>query len=91
MSAKRSRGIDILDRIRRRISLRWSPEPSDPVTASLALAVAIALLRALRDRGALSQGEINDLFAEVAGRFPRGTAVDLINSIRSDVERRDAE
>jgi hypothetical protein len=91
MSARRARGIDILDRIRRRIALHWTPEPTDPMAASLALAVAIALLRALRDRGVLSQGEINDVFDEVAGRFPRGTAVDLINSVRSDVERKDVE
>jgi hypothetical protein len=91
MRPKRASGIDILERIRRRIGLHWTPEPTDSASASVALAVAIALLRALRDRGVLSQGEINDVFDEVAGRFPRDTAFGLINSVRADVERKDEE
>jgi hypothetical protein len=91
MRTKRSSGIDILERIRLRLGLNWTPEPTDPATASVALAVAIALLRALRDRGVLSDGEINDVFDEVAERFPRGTAFSLINSVRADVKLKDGE
>jgi len=91
MKPKRSSGMDILERIRRRIGLYWTPEPTDPATASVALAVAIALLRTLRDRGVLSEGEIGDVFDEVAGRFPRGTAHSLINSVRADVARKGPE
>jgi hypothetical protein len=91
MKAKRASGIDILERIRRRIGLHWTPEPTDPASASVALAVAVALMRALRDRGVLTEGEINDVFDEVAGRFPSGTAFGLINCVRADVERKGDE
>jgi len=63
----------------------------DPEAASVALAVAVALLRSLRDRGMLTAGEIDDLFDEAAGRFEKGSAADLINRLRADVQRKDEE
>jgi len=48
-------------------------------------------MRGLRDRGVLSPGEVDDLFDEAAGRFSEGTAVSLINQLRADVHRSDAE
>ncbi len=59
------------------------------------MALAIALLRALRDRGVLSAGEIDDILSEAGGRFtrgPEGTAFsDVIGWVRADLGRTDIE
>ena len=69
----------------------WTPKPGDPDAASMALAVTVALLRALRDRGLLTEGEIDDLFGEAAERFRDASALRLLNSVRADVEYKDEE
>ena len=67
------------------------PNPKDPATASAALAVTVALLRALRDRGLLSEGEIDDLFGEAADRLRDTSALNLLNRLRGAVECREEE
>jgi len=67
------------------------PNPEDPATASAALAVTVALLRALRDRGLLSAGEIEDLFGEAADRLQDTSALNLLNRLRGAVEHKDEE
>ena len=77
---------------RRGIGLR-RPTPEDPaVTSATALAVTAALLRALRERGLLSDGEIDDLFGEAAGhlRYTSG-AQTLLSQLRFWVENKDEE
>jgi hypothetical protein len=59
--------------------------------ASVALAVSVALLRALRDRGLLSEGEIDDLFGEAAERLRDASALKLLNGVRGAVEYKDEE
>lgn len=48
-------------------SAGWSPGRPDPAAASAALALAIALLRALKDRGVLAADELEDVLAEAGG------------------------
>jgi len=88
MSTKRG---SIAAVVRTAFGLFWRPRDEDPEAASAALAVTVALLRGLPDRGVRSPGEIDDLFDEAAGRFSKGTAVSLINQLRADVHRSDAE
>ena len=59
--------------------------------ASAALAVTVALLRALRDRGLLTEGEIDDLFSEAAEhlrdeRLRDTSALNLLNGLRGAVD-----
>jgi hypothetical protein len=57
-----------------------------------ALAVTVALLRALRDRGLLSEGEIDDLFGEAAGYLKDTSgARNLLGRLHAFVENRDDE
>jgi hypothetical protein len=70
----------------------WSPSRSDPATASAALALAIALLRALKDRGVLAADELEDILAEAGGRLVSdATALWLLNAVRGDLERKDED
>jgi hypothetical protein len=73
----------------------WSPSSSNPATASAAVALTIALSRALRDRGVLSSVEMDDILSEASGRFTRGSEATaflyVIEQIRADLERADAE
>jgi hypothetical protein len=88
MSTKRA---SVAAAVRSTLGLFWYPRTEDPEAASAALAVTVALLRGLRNRGVPSTGEIDDLFDEARGGFQKGTAVDLINQRRVDVHRKDAE
>ena len=63
--------------------------PGDPNAAPVAVAVMVGLLRALRDRGLLSDGEIGDLFDEAAERFRTASALNLLNRVRAEVEDKD--
>jgi hypothetical protein len=83
MSTKPLRALDLL---RRGIGPVWTPNPEDAVTASTALAVTVALLRALRDRGLLSEGEIDDLFGEAAECLRDTSARNLLSRLRGSVE-----
>jgi hypothetical protein len=70
----------------------WSPGRSDPAAASAALALAIALLRALKDRGVLAVDELEDILAEAGGRFVNDPiALWLLNAVRGDLERKDED
>jgi hypothetical protein len=88
MSTKPLRGIDLL---RRGIGPVWTPNREDPAAASAALAVTVALLRALRDRGLLSEGEIDDLFGEATERLRDTSARNLLSLLRGAVEHKDEE
>jgi hypothetical protein len=71
--------------------LSWSPRPADPAAASTALALSIAILRALRDRGVLSRAEIDDVLHDAAGHFEHGKVSDLIAEVRADLDRPDED
>jgi hypothetical protein len=95
MSTKRS-GAARLAEISRRLGSGghlgppWTPDPADAVAVSTALAVA--LLRALRSRGLLSDGEIDDLFDEAAGQFgDTSGAQHLLDRLRAQVDHKDEE
>ena len=79
---------EILDRVREG-RWPWSPRREDPVAASMALALAIELMRALRDRGLLSGADLDDLLAEAGAHFAHGQASQLIGEVRSTLERRE--
>lgn len=68
----------------------WEPNKADAAAASTALALAIALLRALRDRGVLSKGEIDDLLNEASGKLTQA-APRLIGRVRASLEAKDDE
>jgi hypothetical protein len=92
MSTKRSSAIEILRRLGSRglVGPPWEPNPADPVAVSTALAVTVALLRALRGRGLLSDGEIDDLFDEAAGQFgDTSGAQHLLDRLRDQVDHKD--
>ena len=89
MSTKRAVVLDNF--IRRALAPIWKPKLDDPAAASTALAVAVALLRALRDRGLLSEGEIDDLFGEANERLRDASALKLLNGVRGAVEYKDEE
>jgi hypothetical protein len=92
MSTKPRRGTAILPRsFSAAFGSSWTPKLGDPDSASTALAVTIALLRGLRDRGLLSEGEIDDIFGEAAERFRDAPALNLLNNVRADLERKDEE
>ena len=65
----------------------WQPNKADAVAASAALALTIALLRGLRDRGVLSKGEIDDLLADAADQLA-GTGSGLIDRVRASLDQR---
>ena len=88
MSTKRA---VVLAKFRQVFGPSWMPKSDDPDAASTALAITVALLRALRDRGLLTEGEIDDLFGEAAERFQGAGALRLLNSVRADVEYKDEE
>jgi hypothetical protein len=72
----------------------WMQNTDDGVSA--ALAVTLALVRALRDRGLLSEGEIDDLFDDAAkdlGQDLRDTSggQDLLRELRFHVGNKDEE
>jgi hypothetical protein len=64
--------------------------PRQPVEseAGAALAFAVALLRALRDRGTLSRAEVDDVLADVQDQVT-GKASYLVDVVRRDLERED--
>jgi hypothetical protein len=84
MSTKRAVNLDNV--IRRALGPFWTPSPDDPAAVSTALAVTVALLRAMRDRGLLSEDEIDDLFGEAAERLRGTSALNLLNRVRVEVE-----
>jgi hypothetical protein len=83
MSTKRAA---TLEAIQLALGSTWPPNPGDPDGASVALAVTVALLRALRGRGLLTDGEIDDLFGEAAEHFRDAAALRLLNNVRGQVE-----
>jgi hypothetical protein len=91
MSTKRAAVISNIRRKFRELGLSWTPRRDDPNAASTALAVTVALLRALRDRGLLTEGEIDDLFGEAAERFQDASALRLLDCLRAEVEYKDEE
>jgi hypothetical protein len=83
------RAID-LAKIVRGIGPAWEPNPEQPAAVKTALAVTVALLRALRDRGLLSEGEIDDLFGEAAGYLKNTSgAQNLLSRLHASVEDKD--
>jgi hypothetical protein len=85
------RALDITAMAKRRSAIRWYPNVSDPASASAALALTIALLRALRDRGVLSRAEVDDILSEAARRSEHGKIAPLVQQVRADLERADDE
>jgi hypothetical protein len=83
MSTKRDA---TLERIQLALGSNWTPKPGDRDSASIALAVTVALLRALRARGLLTDGEIDDLFGEAAEHFRNAPALRLLDNMRAEVE-----
>jgi len=61
----------------------------------VAVALTIAIMRALRDRGVLSANEIDDVLAEASGRFSSGPETTasrrIVEQVRADLARDDAE
>jgi hypothetical protein len=66
--------------------------PPQPVEgeAGVALAFAVAVLRALRDRGTLSRAEVDDVLNDVPDQVA-GKGSYLVDSVRRDLERKDDE
>jgi hypothetical protein len=100
MSTKRSARTAAITDIRGKswaLESIWAPDPlgasaaSATQASSAALAVSVALLRALRDRGLLSEGEIDDLFGEAAERLRDAAALKLLNRLRDEVEHKEEE
>ncbi|HMA70412.1 MAG TPA: hypothetical protein VKP67_02800 [Xanthobacteraceae bacterium] len=91
MSTRRAPAIANLRRRYRALGPICTPNPGDPAAASAALAVTVALLRALRDRGLLSEGEIDDIFGEAAERLRDTSALNLLDRVRVEVEYREEE
>lgn len=69
----------------------WEPSRSDAAAAATALALTIALLRALRDRGVLSKGEIDDLLLEASGQLARTQSSGLVERVRASLELKDTD
>jgi hypothetical protein len=89
MSTKRA--VMLAEIAQRGLGSAHKQNPENPaVTSATALAVTVALLRALRDRGLLSDGEIDDLFGEAEGhlRYTSG-AQTLLSQLRFWVEDKD--
>jgi len=91
MSTKRAISFRLDPLVQRALEPSWLPDPKDPAAVSTALAVTVALLRALRDRGLLSEGEIGDLFDEAADRLRNTSALDLLLRVQDEVERKSEE
>jgi hypothetical protein len=101
MGTKRTARIATITDFRRKFGafeLSWTP--GDPLaasaasaanTASAALAVTVALLRALRDRGLLTEGEIDDLFSEAGERLRDTSAQKFLGRVRCAVEYKEEE
>jgi hypothetical protein len=96
-TARTATVIDVRRRLRA-FELGWTlGDPLGPSAASAAhgasaaLAVTVALLRALRDRGLLTEGEIDDLFGEAAERLRDPSALKLLNGLRGAVEHKEEE
>jgi hypothetical protein len=95
MSTKRTVRTAAITGIREKFRTLESSWP-DPLAApahaaSAALAVTVALLRALRDRGLLTEGEIDDLFAEAAEHLRDTSTLNLLNCLRGQVEHKGEE
>ncbi len=97
MSTKRTAAITVIRGKLGAPESIWAPDPRDPLAASAtqaasaALAVSVALLRALRDRGLLSAGEIDDLFGDATERLRDDSALKLLNRLRDEVEHKEEE
>jgi hypothetical protein len=65
------------------------PSPAE-ADATVALAFAVALLRALRDRGTLSPAEVDDVLADVEEHVG-AKATHLVDTVRRDLARVDYE
>jgi hypothetical protein len=97
MSTKRSGVVTDIRQKSWALESIWAPDPLGPSAASAtqaasaALAVSVALLRALRDRGLLSAGEIDDLFGDAAERLRDTSAHKLLNRLRDEVEYKKEE
>ena len=68
----------------------WQPNKADAAAASTALALTIALLRGLRDRGVLSEGEIDDLLCEASDRLT-STGSGLVDRVRASLDQKTDE
>jgi hypothetical protein len=66
------------------------PQPADGDAAAVALAFAVALLRALRDRGTLSRAEVDDVLDDVEEHVG-GKGLHLVDMVRRDLARADHE
>jgi hypothetical protein len=100
MSTKRTAAITDIRRKLGALEFIWAPETGDSLAASAAsathaasaaIAVSVALLRALRDRGLLSAGEIDDLFGEAAERLRDASALKLLDRVRGAVEYKEED
>jgi hypothetical protein len=93
MSTKRA--VELAEIARRGVGVGLARDlnPENPaVTSATALAVTVALLRALRDRGLLSDGEIDDLFGEAAEHLRyTSSAQTLLNQLQFWVEHKNDE
>jgi hypothetical protein len=67
----------------------WHPREADPLSASLALALAIEILRALRDRGLLTEVSLDDLLDDAGRQFEAGKADQLVGQVRAKLKGRD--
>jgi hypothetical protein len=70
----------------------WALRRSDPATSIAALALTVALLRALKDRGVLAPSELDDVLGETGGRLVNDpAALRLLNELRAELERNDED
>jgi hypothetical protein len=67
------------------------PPQSADADGTVALAFAVALLRALRDRGTLSRAEVDDVLADVQDQVSGGKASYLVETVRRDLARTDED
>ena len=89
-STRRSGGITgVITNIQDALDVDSIPKFGNPDAAWAALAITVALLRALRDRGLLTEGEIDDLFGDAAERLHAADALKLLNRARRHVESKD--
>jgi hypothetical protein len=66
------------------------PQPAD-TDGAVALAIAVALLRALHNRGTLSRAEVDDVLADVQDQVSGGKASYVVETVRRDLARADDE
>jgi hypothetical protein len=64
------------------------PQPSADAEGAVALAFAVALLRALRDRGTLSRAEVDEVLDDVEEHVG-AKATHLVDTVRRDLARMD--